>query len=67
MNPEVLKPKSTFVAKNVNQETYKPYASRYVKNEYDESLTENDATLDVDISVMLKKENKAFKEELGKV
>jgi len=54
---------SDFVAKNVNQETYKPFASRYVKNEYDESLTENDATLDVDISVMLKKENKAFKIE----
>ncbi|MBI9054604.1 MAG: isoleucine--tRNA ligase [Bacteroidales bacterium] len=52
-----------FVAKNVNQETYKPFASRYVKNEYDESLTEKDATLDVDISVMLKKENKAFKIE----
>jgi isoleucyl-tRNA synthetase len=52
-----------FVAKNINQETYKPFASRYVKNEYDESLTEKDATLDVDISVMLKKENKAFKIE----
>jgi len=52
-----------FVAKNVNQETYKPFASRYVKNEYDESLTKDDATLDVDISVMLKKENKAFKIE----
>jgi isoleucyl-tRNA synthetase len=52
-----------FVTKNVNQETYKPFASRYVKNEYDESLTKNDATLDVDISVMLKKENKAFKIE----
>ncbi len=56
LNPE-------FVAKNVNQETYKPFASRFVKNEYDESLTENDATLDVDIAVMLKKENNAFKIE----
>ena len=54
---------SDFVAKNVNQETYKPFASRYVKNEYDESLTKDDSTLDVDIAVMLKKENKAFKIE----
>ncbi len=52
-----------FVARNVNKETYSPYAGRFVKNEYDESLTEDDATLDVDISVMLKKENKAFKIE----
>lgn len=52
-----------FVSKFVNQETYKPFAGRFVKNEYDPNLTENDPTLDVDISVMLKKENKAFKIE----
>ena len=52
-----------FVAKYVNQDTYKDFAGRFVKNEYDESLTEDDATLDVDIAVMLKKENKAFKIE----
>jgi isoleucyl-tRNA synthetase len=54
---------SAFVAKFVNKETYGPFAGRFVKNEYDASLTENDATIDVDISVMLKKENKAFKIE----
>ncbi|MFC2104036.1 isoleucine--tRNA ligase [Bacteroidota bacterium] len=52
-----------FVSKYVNLDTYKPFAGRFVKNEYDESLTENDPTIDVDISVMLKKENKAFKIE----
>jgi len=54
---------AAFVAKFVNKQTYGPFAGRFVKNEYDSSLTENDATLDVDISVMLKKENKAFKIE----
>lgn len=52
-----------FVADHVNLKTYTEFAGRYVKNEYDETLTEDDATVDVDISVMLKKENKAFKVE----
>ncbi len=52
-----------FVSKYVNLETYSEFAGRYVKNEYDETLTEDDATVDIDISVMLKKENKAFKVE----
>jgi isoleucyl-tRNA synthetase len=54
---------SAFVAENVNVELYKEYASRYVKNAYDSTLTDDDATLDIDLSVMLKKENKAFKVE----
>ena len=54
---------STFVAEYVNLEKYTEFAGRYVKNEYDEKLTEDDSTVDVDISVMLKKENKAFKVE----
>lgn len=52
-----------FVAEYVNQLEYTEFAGRYVKNEYDETLTEDDATVDVDICVMLKKENKAFKVE----
>jgi isoleucyl-tRNA synthetase/very-short-patch-repair endonuclease len=52
-----------FVKEYVNTENYKAFAGRYVKNEYDESLTENDPTVDVDISVMLKLANKAFKIE----
>ena len=52
-----------FVAEYVNLNKYSEFAGRYVKNEYDESLTEDDSTVDIDISVMLKKENKAFKVE----
>lgn len=50
-----------FVAKSVNVEKYSEFAGRYVKNAYDEKLTDEDATLDVDLSVMLKKEDRAFK------
>lgn len=52
-----------FVAEYVNVEAYSEYAGRFVKNAYDDTLTEEDATLDIDICVMLKKENKAFKVE----
>ena len=52
-----------FVASNMNKELYAEYAGRFVKNAYDESLTENDATLDVDICVMLKQQGLAFKIE----
>ena len=52
-----------FVANQVNVEKYDEFAGRYVKNEYDEQLTKKDNTVDVDISVMLKLENKAFKIE----
>jgi len=36
---------------------------RFVKNEYDPNLTENDETTDVYIAIKLKSENKAFKIE----
>lgn len=52
-----------FVKNNVNVELYSEYAGRFVKNAYDPQLTEEDVTLDIDLSVMLKKENKAFKVE----
>ncbi len=51
-----------FVNTYVNKDAYKAYAGRYVKNDYDNSL-EKQETLDVDLAVMLKKENKAFKVE----
>ncbi len=59
--PEDLDP--DFVEKYVNLSLYSEYAGRFVKNAYDEALTDDNATLDVDISVMLKKENKAFRIE----
>ena len=52
-----------FVANNVNVELYSQWAGRYVKNAYDASLPADAPTLDVDICVMLKQENKAFRIE----
>ncbi len=52
-----------FVKNNVNKEKYEEYAGRFVKNAYDDTLTDKDTTLDVDLCVLLKKENKAFKIE----
>lgn len=52
-----------FVRQNVDTALYKEYAGRYVKNAYDDSLTDDDATLDVDLSVMLKQQNRAFRIE----
>jgi isoleucyl-tRNA synthetase len=50
-------------AKNYVAESYKQFAGRFVKNDYDKNLTEKDNTLDIDLCVMLKQENKAFKIE----
>lgn len=52
-----------FVSDYVNVETYGTFAGRFVKNAYDPELTEKDPTLDVDLSVLLKQEGKAFKIE----
>ncbi len=54
---------ASFVAENIDTELYGRYAGRFVKNSYDENLTENDDTLDVDLSVMLKLQNRAFRIE----
>ena len=54
---------SDFVAANVDVEAYKEWAGRYVKNAYDSEATDETPTLDVDICVALKAENKAFKIE----
>ena len=42
-----------FVKSHVNTKLYSEYAGRFVKNAYDPQLTEEDATLDIDLSVML--------------
>ncbi|MDR2138582.1 MAG: isoleucine--tRNA ligase, partial [Tannerella sp.] len=53
-----------WVAANVDVERYTPYAGRFVKNEYDPaSAADGDATLDVDLCVMLKQQGLAFKIE----
>jgi len=52
-----------FVKEYVSVENYHDFAGRPVKNDYDEKLDEDAPTVDIDISVMLKRENKAFKIE----
>lgn len=52
-----------FVKKYVNVEAWNRYAGRYVKNAYDDKLTDKDETLDISICMDLKAENKAFKIE----
>lgn len=54
---------SEFVNGYVNVEQWEKYSGRYVKNSYDENLTDKDETLDISISMDLKAENKAFKIE----
>ena len=52
-----------YVQANVNTNLYAEWAGRYVKNAYDTSLAPDAPTLDVDICVMLKGQNKAFRIE----
>ncbi|GAB1416574.1 isoleucine--tRNA ligase [Paludibacter sp.] len=52
-----------YLANNVNVELYKDFAGRYVKNSYDENLTEQDETLDLSIVMMLKQQGLAYKIE----
>jgi len=52
-----------FVKNNVNVSFYKEFAGRFVKNEYDNQVSPEVETLDVDLCVWLKKENKAFRIE----
>ena len=54
---------SRFLEQYVNPESYGPFAGRFVKNDYDPAASEETPTIDVDISVMLKQENKVFKIE----
>jgi isoleucyl-tRNA synthetase len=52
-----------FINKYVDVEKWGKYAGRYVKNAYDENLTDKDETLDISICMDLKAEGKAFKIE----
>ncbi len=52
-----------FVKDSVNIELYNEYAGRFVKNAYNSKLTEEDTSLDVDLCVMLKLQNRAFRIE----
>ncbi|GHT72481.1 isoleucine--tRNA ligase [Bacteroidia bacterium] len=52
-----------FVKTHVNVPLYAEFAGRFVKNSYDNNLTDADTTLDIDICVMLKQQGLAFKIE----
>lgn len=52
-----------FVKTNVNIDNYKAFAGKYVKNAYDENLTEKDISVDVEIAIDLKERDRAFNVE----
>lgn len=52
-----------FVKNYVNIETYSEYAGKFVKSEYDPEADKKETTTDIDIAVMLKLQDKAFKIE----
>ena len=53
----------SFVKERVNVDLYKEYAGRFVKNDYDPNLTDQDESLDVSLCMMMKANNQAFKIE----
>jgi isoleucyl-tRNA synthetase len=52
-----------FVKNFVNIETYTEFAGKYVKNEYDPNAEGKETSTDIDIAVMLKQQDKAFRIE----
>jgi isoleucyl-tRNA synthetase len=52
-----------FVRKKVNLGSYGEFEGKYVKNEYDETKTSQDPTVDVEIAMHLKQADKAFRIE----
>lgn len=49
--------------KNQIRPSYQEFEGKFVKNAYTDDKTDKDPTIDVDIAVMLKQQNKAFKVE----
>ena len=52
-----------FVKTNINTLSYQQWAGRFVKNAYDQHLSDADVTLDVDICMELKQRGQVFKIE----
>ncbi len=52
-----------FVKEKVNLDSYAEFEGKYVKNAYDDTKSEKDPSVDVDIAVHLKQANKAFRIE----
>jgi isoleucyl-tRNA synthetase len=65
---EIDKIDETFLESSVNSDLYKEFAGRYVKNSYrpnsgQSQVEDSEGTLDIDICVMLKQQNRVFKIE----
>ena len=52
-----------YVQANMNASDYDPWQGKYVKNAYDATKGEKDETLDVEICMMLKAQNRVFRIE----
>lgn len=52
-----------FVQNNMNASDYDPWQGKFVKNAYDATKTDKDETLDIEICMMLKAQNRVFKIE----
>ncbi len=52
-----------FVQEQMNPADYDPFQGKFVKNAYDDTKTEKDETLDVEICMMLKVQNRVFRIE----
>lgn len=57
--PDELDPQ--YAANFINEKEYSEFAGRFVKNAYDDTLAPDAPTLDLDICMKLKAENKCFK------
>ncbi len=54
---------SEWVSANINSDLYSKYAGKYVKNAYDDTKSDKDLSLDIELVVMLKEQGKLFKSE----
>lgn len=52
-----------FVQEYMNAADYDPFEGKFVKNAYDSALTDKDETLDIEICMMLKAQNRVFRIE----
>lgn len=52
-----------FVQESMNAADYDPFEGKFVKNAYDPALTDKDETLDIEICMMLKAQNRVFRIE----
>ncbi|WP_099465836.1 isoleucine--tRNA ligase [Parabacteroides provencensis] len=54
---------SVFVQNQMNASDYDPFQGKFVKNAYDPAKTDKDETLDIEICMMLKVQNRVFRIE----